>query len=157
MGLSSLKQLLQNDKEVFPAYFDNLIESFKKGEIYTKLIILDIFSEYLNKDNIQNTVEMLLEELDLLEKVKSAYLKLLGDKIIETIINICKKDYYKYLDDIEWFLQDVLMVVITKAKKTETANLIANTIFVIIKLSTYHCLFIFLFRMLSLELKICKH
>ena len=83
MGLSSLKQLLQNDKEVFPAYFDNLIESFKKGEIYTKLIILDIFSEYLNKDNIQNTVEMLLEELDLLEKVKSAYLKLLGDKIIE--------------------------------------------------------------------------
>lgn len=124
LGLQSLNNLLHNDREIFEEYYEFLLESFKKGDHIIKLTIGDIFTEYLNKSNTEQAVTVMVKELDTIHNSTSAFE--VSETLIKNILKICSKNYYSNIEDCEWFLMDVLLHIIPKTRKMETATQALN-------------------------------
>ena len=93
IGLESLQRLLKNDPMIFNDYYDFLLDCYKKGDMHIKIKIANIFSIYLSGENVEDTVNIILSDLQILSK-KSTVIEV-SDKLIDCIITICSKDYYK--------------------------------------------------------------
>ena len=93
IGLESLQRLLKNDPKIFNDYYDFLLDCYKKGDMHIKIKIANIFSIYLSGENVEDTVNIILSDLQILSK-KSTVIEV-SDKLIDCIITICSKDYYK--------------------------------------------------------------
>ena len=64
LGLSCLKSMLNNNKNVVGEYKDYLLESLKKADFPTKKQILEIFHTFVQKDLLEEVVSELLLYLD---------------------------------------------------------------------------------------------
>lgn len=120
LGLRSLKKLLQNDQEIFEDYYEFLLDTFQKGDQFIKLTIADIFTEYLDRKNTEQAVNVMVKSLDTLNQNSSALDA--SDTLIKNILEICSKNYYSNVEDCEWLLMDVLLPALSKTRKLDTAT-----------------------------------
>jgi len=102
------------------------------------MTIADIFAEYLDKRNIEQAVNVMVNALDLTDNY-SAFEA--NDALIKNILGICSKNYYSNIEDCEWFLLEVLKPIMLKIKKEETAILALN-IFMVLSIKLFVCLFL---------------
>ena len=125
LGLRCLKQMLKNNETQIKEYVDYLIDSFKKADIFTKHIILEIFRNFTTDDILEDVVGELLIVLETnLEEV-------MQNEVINTIIFFCGKNHFEHIKDHEWLLFDVFLKLTRRITYKETALLFTQTITVI--------------------------
>ena len=130
LGLSCLKSMLNNNKNVVGEYKDYLLESLKKADFPTKKQILEIFHTFVQKDLLEEVVSELLLYLE--ETPGKILDEALKEALIETILKLCKKDNFQHIEDFEWLLFEVFGKLMRRVSSIPLAKELSSSLLAVI-------------------------
>ncbi|CAD8051794.1 unnamed protein product [Paramecium sonneborni] len=90
---------------------EQILESFKKSDYFSKLQILQLFKDFTNQNNFQTVIEFFLKYSDMES----------NDKIIESLIFIITKDKFINVDDPEKLLLVYIPIIAQKIDSIDNA------------------------------------
>ena len=122
MGLQSLKKLLHNDPKLIHEYYDFLLECYVRGDRINKMTISEIFADFLDEKSVEEAVNLMIKDVKANYKTGSSVMDII-DLIIQNILRLCSKNYYANVSDPDWFLLDVLLVILPIVKNVKTTQL----------------------------------
>ncbi|KAL4471701.1 hypothetical protein ABPG74_008594 [Tetrahymena malaccensis] len=135
LGFNLLNKMISTNLVMINEYKSFLMETLDgTSDAYTKLQILDIFQNFMNKSIYEDFIEIVLKQIVIKQQNKtkrteSAQFMKLQRKSISCIIACTKANDYEYVSDYDWLIETVVSCLSKNVLSAENALEIQNMIY----------------------------